>query len=331
MAYFLWNIKRAILLRPGLFLGAKSADTTGHLSNSIILPQFLQFGNMLNILYFLTLGAVTVTAQSMLKCNADNCLRAIKAGSFPDRPVSADCIAFFNYFATATITAIDITTISDTTTATTITVPVEAPPPDCKCKRGVPESAPIPAYASKCSGFVRYSSACACIGATLTAAPVTTTVIKTSTTVISATATATAISFVMQLQNVFPGYYIAQHPTNGLAAVEADISKRVKFYLQPDGVVKFGNGAPVRFVPYSSDAGAILVYDIEGEVSSPLKCQISGSQYLTCEHGPAGETGVLGIRHTPDGDLMVLGETLQALEALGAQIVTVKAVPIPTL
>ncbi|KAF3192530.1 hypothetical protein TWF788_000141 [Orbilia oligospora] len=286
---------------------------------------------MLNILYFLTLGAATATAQSMLKCNADNCLRAIKAGSFPNRPVSADCISFFDYFATATITATEITTISDTTTATTITIPVEAPPPDCKCKRGVPESAPIPAYASKCSGFARYSSACACIGATLTAAPVTTTVTKTSTTVISATATATAISFVMQLQSVFSGYYIAQHPTNGLAAAEADVAKAVKFYLQPDGVVKFGNGVPARFIPYTSDGGAIFVYDIEPEGSSPLKCQVGGSQYLTCELGPAGEIGVLGIRYTPDGNLMVLGKTIQALEALSAQIVTVKAVPIPVL
>ncbi|KAK6518282.1 hypothetical protein TWF506_005442 [Arthrobotrys conoides] len=286
---------------------------------------------MRNILYSLIFGVGAVTAQSMIKCNADNCLRAIRAGSFPDRPVSADCTSFFNFYATATLITTEITTISDTTTATTITVPVEAPPPDCKCKRDVPNSAPIPAYASKCSGFVRYSSACACIGATLTAAPTTKTVTEISTTVISATATATAISFVMQLKDVFPGYYIAQIPTNGYAAVNDDIANAVKFYLQPNGVLKFGGGAPVRLIIRYPDAGAIFIHDMEPEGASPLKCRLDGSQYLTCEYGPAGELGVLGILNLPDGRVMILGKSIQALEALNAQIVTIKAVPIPVL
>jgi hypothetical protein len=65
-------------------------------------------------------------------CNHDNCLRAVIASAFTTRSGSADCASYFR-----------------TTDSAAQTI--------------IPTS--IPAYASACSGSVRYSSACSCVGA----------------------------------------------------------------------------------------------------------------------------------------------------------------------
>ncbi|KAH7310313.1 hypothetical protein BKA65DRAFT_485000 [Rhexocercosporidium sp. MPI-PUGE-AT-0058] len=128
-------------------------------------------------------------------CNADNCLRAIRATTSLG---SADCQSYFLTTVTptrSTVTETAIVTSSTTTTwlyTTTTTVantvvstslipvakrlfqPQDLPLPDGLASRrqvvtdGPQTSTPtgIPAYASACSGAMRYSSACSCVGAT---------------------------------------------------------------------------------------------------------------------------------------------------------------------
>lgn len=116
-------------------------------------------------------------------CNQDNCLRAV-AGTQrgPDHPAtaSADCSSYLQ----TTVTPPPVTVY----TTTTVTL---APTP--KGKRLVPA---IPSYASACSGAVRYSSACSCLGimpATITApTPTTTQTVTTTVSSIAPTCTNTS-------------------------------------------------------------------------------------------------------------------------------------------
>ncbi|KAK6526574.1 hypothetical protein TWF694_005156 [Orbilia ellipsospora] len=166
------------------------------------------------ILSLLALPALLAPLASA--CAADNCLRAIIASAFPTRHGTADCSSYF--MVTVTPPTITITAAATITTGTTViqyvtstntahatdtieshvtitvgtpsTTTTLVPPPagatEEKKKRQVtirPTS--LPAYASPCSGSVRYSSACSCVGVT----PLTVTVPAPSTTV-----TATSIS-----------------------------------------------------------------------------------------------------------------------------------------
>ncbi|KAG9239185.1 hypothetical protein BJ875DRAFT_539007 [Amylocarpus encephaloides] len=83
-------------------------------------------------------------------CNQDNCFRAVagtRRGPDQTKTASADCSAFLQ------------TTITPPAVTTTTTVTVTAAPALAKRVPGT-----IPAYASPCSGAVRYSSACSCFG-----------------------------------------------------------------------------------------------------------------------------------------------------------------------
>ncbi|OIW30106.1 hypothetical protein CONLIGDRAFT_714525 [Coniochaeta ligniaria NRRL 30616] len=119
-------------------------------------------------------------------CNADNCLRAIRNVAKPGVP---DCQAFMwttvtplpittvqtlsgdlNATETSSITlstvipATETSTVEETETETeTSTVIATTQLPPINKKRADPT---IPAYASPCSGEVRYSSACSCLGVT---------------------------------------------------------------------------------------------------------------------------------------------------------------------
>ncbi|MCJ1353139.1 MAG: hypothetical protein MMC33_003124 [Icmadophila ericetorum] len=157
-------------------------------------------------------GWVGVTGANAAACNADNCLRAVRATSFPTRDGLADC----NSYLATTITP-DPTTFTATATATQ-TVATVTVSPDTESEserkriarprrnlvegraairgrqnpRGGRGGGGIPTYASACSGSVRYSSACSCVGAnvvTVTAAQLSTTV--TGTVTVSETATVT--------------------------------------------------------------------------------------------------------------------------------------------
>ncbi|KAN0101452.1 hypothetical protein V8E51_011962 [Hyaloscypha variabilis] len=175
----------------------------------------------------------TINATASTACNADSCLRAIQASAFPTRHGVADCSSYFvttvtpaTVTVTATASYITSTTTSGieteltTSTATsvilsaavstfttvststlTFTSTVDPHQPSFKKrdadKTSVPSS--IPAYASPCSGAIRYSSACSCVGATKTtitaAAPTSTvTVTQTSTDIVTYASTETELS-----------------------------------------------------------------------------------------------------------------------------------------
>jgi len=85
-------------------------------------------------LYGVLHAAAAVSAITTSVCKADNCLRAVRASAFPTRMGTADCSSYFS---------VTINEPSSTVTPTN-----------------------IPTYASACSGSVRYSSACSCIGVT---------------------------------------------------------------------------------------------------------------------------------------------------------------------
>lgn len=99
-------------------------------------------------------------------CVADNCARAVtgtRRGPSHTLTASSDCSSFLH--ETTTI-PLSLTTIELTETRT-VTLPLED---EGLAKRAEPSptttSKAIPSYASACSGAVRYSSACACLGIT---------------------------------------------------------------------------------------------------------------------------------------------------------------------
>ncbi|KAK6533398.1 hypothetical protein TWF694_002344 [Orbilia ellipsospora] len=129
-------------------------------------------------------------------CNADNCLRAIRASAFPTRSGTEDCSSYFRTTVTpAVVTVTSTNTVYVTTTSTdsvtqtntifetatavdyetetdylsktaSVTVSAYAAALQKRQQTAIPTA--IPTYASACSGSVRYSSACSCIGVTAT-------------------------------------------------------------------------------------------------------------------------------------------------------------------
>ncbi|MCJ1245925.1 hypothetical protein MMC30_003129 [Trapelia coarctata] len=116
------------------------------------------------------LGAAAAGPNPTGKCNADNCLRAVRATAFPTRQGFLDCLVYQQ------------TTITPAITTETVTLTNTVAPPAitfAKVKRdaeplmgravgadGATTNSPtaIPTYASACSGAKRYSSACSCYG-----------------------------------------------------------------------------------------------------------------------------------------------------------------------
>ncbi|MCJ1388317.1 hypothetical protein MMC18_001163 [Xylographa bjoerkii] len=118
----------------------------------------------LSVLCSLVAAAAAATTTS--KCNADNCLRAVRASSFPTRSGAADCSSYFEATvtpATSTITATATVTAFSNKRRRGLNA---EPALEARQMTIVPSA--IPTYASACSGSVRYSSACSCIGVTAT-------------------------------------------------------------------------------------------------------------------------------------------------------------------
>jgi hypothetical protein len=91
-------------------------------------------------------------------------------------------------------------TVTDYTNKKRRRAPVPAPEPTLEIRQVTVAPSSIPAYASPCSGSVRYSSACSCIGVTAT-----TTTAPTPTYVVTA-ATATSTVFDTYPEVDFTGY-----------------------------------------------------------------------------------------------------------------------------
>ncbi|MCJ1245337.1 hypothetical protein MMC30_002541 [Trapelia coarctata] len=130
------------------------------------------------------------------KCNADNCARAVtgtRRGPSFAPSAQADCSSFLLQTSTGpSVTVTEFTYI--TTTVGGPTEPASIVPRNPVVETPPPAPKAIPAYASPCSGSVRYSSACSCYGITaetITVPAGTTTTVLTKNVFITATATTT--------------------------------------------------------------------------------------------------------------------------------------------
>ncbi|KAK6540775.1 hypothetical protein TWF694_008165 [Orbilia ellipsospora] len=140
-------------------------------------------------------GTVAIPAASSMICNADNCLRAVRATQ--RMPTGAiDCSSYFRTTVTPAVVTVTATTTAHVTatvtnnvietdtifqtatytlhTTTIETIPVTTTTQVTQYSAGIAKRqqtvipSVIPLYASACSGAVRYSSACSCIGVTAT-------------------------------------------------------------------------------------------------------------------------------------------------------------------
>ncbi|KAK6523876.1 hypothetical protein TWF281_001842 [Arthrobotrys megalospora] len=162
------------------------------------------------VLSLLASSALAHCSSTTLRaCNANNCLRAVRATNSPTRTL--DCSSYFKTTVTpAIVTHTDYVTVTSTysetlsltetntefatltndvfetatvTESITTTITVSPPAAPSKVKRQqtvIPSS--IPAYASSCPDAAAYSSACSCIGVvatTITVAAPSTTVTET--------------------------------------------------------------------------------------------------------------------------------------------------------
>ncbi|KAK6345840.1 hypothetical protein TWF730_010183 [Orbilia blumenaviensis] len=167
-------------------------------------------------------SAAAVVKRAGGQCHADNCLRALRASQFPTRLPQAtlDCRGLIDVTVTAPV--VTITEYSTTSQTNTVTIPttlveivhdtftdvkpvtatteITANQVSIPIKRAatvtLSSSTSFPAYASPCSGIVRFSSACSCIGVTartVTASATPSTTITLPTTEISLTSIVKAV------------------------------------------------------------------------------------------------------------------------------------------
>ncbi|KAK8131678.1 hypothetical protein PG984_008116 [Apiospora sp. TS-2023a] len=124
----------------------------------------------------LALAAAAFEPRNNNGCNADNCARAVTGTRLGSASVSAyrqDCTSFMSATVTPPTSTVTVTTTPDTCD--------EDEAPQTLMRRVHQKRAEgvtvfptaVPAYASACSGAVRYSSACSCWGvsAVFTTAP----------------------------------------------------------------------------------------------------------------------------------------------------------------
>ncbi|PVH73716.1 hypothetical protein DL98DRAFT_44338 [Cadophora sp. DSE1049] len=193
-----------------------SAAVAGLAAAGPVAPEVDSLFNHPDVVPEQGLGARAVPA----KCNADNCARAVTgtAKGLPAQSArSADCASFFQYtyvpptftrtvyftpYLTQSTTTTLATTSTQTVTATTSSysnVLQNQPARRAEDTGSLIIPSSVPAYASPCSGTVRFSSACACWGFS----PVTQTAAA-PTTVLTITAeTVTTIEVAVSLQSFF--------------------------------------------------------------------------------------------------------------------------------
>lgn len=238
------------------------------------------------------LAAASATAQTLSRCLADNCLRALRASAFQTRRGTVDCSSFF--FATLTPATLTITETITSSVTTSITVQttdttVLSLPPNVAKRQVTVTASSIPAYASPCSGVARYISACSCLGVTRKTTTVlapSTTITSTSTKSFTSTSvshtTATSNKFILQAQDGFPGAYIGPQVqddgTNVVASFTSDPASAVRFTLKPNGNLESTYGI-AKTINYEGSPSYIYL----NVGNDPLVCMIQGADnHLTC-------------------------------------------------
>ncbi|KAF3941931.1 hypothetical protein ABW19_dt0205362 [Dactylella cylindrospora] len=145
-------------------------------------------------------------------CNADNCLRALRATQLATRSLlaSQDCTSAL--YTTVTPGAV---TVTESSTTTITYLPVAGP-----FKREIGDDFVLPEYASACSGFSRFSSACGCMSVFPS-----TIVAEAPTTTSSAITIVTPVSFRLGVFSEGPSYvakpvselWVGAENSNGVA------------------------------------------------------------------------------------------------------------------
>ncbi|KAK3312388.1 hypothetical protein B0H66DRAFT_570538 [Apodospora peruviana] len=125
---------------------------------------------------FLFTSSVSATGGAA-GCNADNCLRAVRATEKAPRGVT-DCGSYLSATVTPATSTIYSTVVYSTALPTDPVSSVDTAAPPTGTPITIQPTGTVPVYASACSGSVRYSSACSCMGVfqgtTTVAAPSTT-------------------------------------------------------------------------------------------------------------------------------------------------------------
>lgn len=131
------------------------------------------------------------SAAAVTSCNANNCLRAVRASAFTTRSGTADCAAYQTTYTTPLATV-------------TVAGAVASSPPAV-----TPAAKPTkPAYASSCADDAAYRSACSCVGQTSTL------IVAATSTVTVTTAAGPAACTTFALKAVggnYPGTYVVQY------------------------------------------------------------------------------------------------------------------------
>jgi len=221
---------------------------------------------------------VVFATTAFAQCNHDNCLRAVIASAFPTRSGSADCASYFE----ATVTPAPVT-VSQTSI---VSVTYSVPSPPAKKRRDVAPAimarqvtvtpSSIPAYASACSGSLRYSSACSCVGAT-----------HTTTTAATPTSTTTVTSTVTICANPLPTF-ILQITDSGVVYKGIPLDGTYGNYDDDDGPLVGFNGDP------ESDAVVL-------SLTSAGNLEIAYFGVLGNTNGPAGKANLISFGNPPDG------------------------------
>ena len=203
-------------------------------------------------------------------------------------------------------------TVTKSSTVTTVTSTFTVTPAALEAKRdAAPDAAlylaprqvtatptSIPTYASACSGTVRYSSACSCIGATHTT---TTAKAPTTTTTVSTTATVTECAspfptFVLQLENsgiVLNGIHLdgtygqfddGDGPILGFngsprsQAIVLSLNAAGNLVMDQNGLIAYSDyGQSMEILHFTDPADAYAT-------SNPAVCSVAGDQ-LKCSTG----------------------------------------------
>ena len=219
----------------------------------------------------------------------------------------------------------------------------------------------IPAYASACSGAVRYSTACSCIGVTgqTVTAPAATTTVTASTTavttvykttvvattdivvtdqtvtktmagapttvVVTATATATVCRIGVDVEGRAPGFLSKiDLGLLSLASFTLDSSLALTYTIQPDGTLWCGDKVAKADLLGSLLPFAFVDLSLSLE-KKPVTCAIDGNHVLTCNAPDAGgKPRIFGLEITTG---LVLFGWLENLLPLLHKKATCKALP----
>ncbi|KAE9363236.1 hypothetical protein N431DRAFT_475399 [Stipitochalara longipes BDJ] len=252
-------------------------------------------------------GSVTASPAATAGCNADNCLRAIEGAAFVTRQGTIDCASYFKTTvipatvtiistisqttntATSTTNTVTVTSIeSDFTTITstsleidiaTSTTVVTAPSSTLTFKLLVRKHATldkrqatrtpssIPTYVSACSGLVRYSSACSCVGATKS--------------IVTAVAPSTTI-YVTQVLTQTSTYFLSQ--TNTVISTDIITITATALQTTTSTILTTSTAMPTPVSSLDCDVPGFAVAQInsygQGNAAS---CQAQCLNHPTCE------------------------------------------------